>query len=111
MKSGFCDKGIEIIHIEHLSACQSADDERNSLELRMRLRNVVFVHTECLHVQVVCMVFETTFIRDLERAILGASTEVARIEVSCLTNLRMVDTLVCHSLFYNLGLNECNVEK
>ena len=109
MKSGFCDKGIEIIHIEHLSACQGADDERNSLELRMRLRNVVFVHTECLHVQVVCMVFETTFIRDLEengRAILGASTEVARIEVSCLTKLRMVDTvLVCHSLSYNLDLN------
>jgi len=37
MQSGFGDEGIEIIHVEHLSACQSADDERNGLELRTRL--------------------------------------------------------------------------
>lgn len=65
MQSGFGDEGIEIIHVEHLSASQSADDERDSLELCARLRNVVFVHTECLHVEVVCEIFESTFIGDL----------------------------------------------
>jgi len=80
MQSGFGDEGIEIIHVKHFSACQSADDERNGLELRARLRDTVFVHTECLHVEVICEVFETTFISNLGGQEEQSESDIGRID-------------------------------
>jgi hypothetical protein len=59
------DQRIIIIHPKHLGALQSLDNERDRLQLRTALGDVVFVYCERLDVEIVGEVFESAFVGDL----------------------------------------------
>lgn len=67
MQCRFCDQRVIIIDAKYSRARQRPDDEGNRLQLRARLRDVVLVHAERLHVEVVCEIFEAALVCDLGR--------------------------------------------
>ena len=59
------DQRCVVVHAKHLGVGKSTNNKRDGLQLRARLRDTVFVHAECLHIKVVCKVFEAAFVGDL----------------------------------------------
>ena len=65
MQRGFGNQHIIVLLAENLSPLERINDKGDSLKLRPALGDIVLVHGEGLHVELVRELFESTFIGDL----------------------------------------------
>lgn len=65
MKRCLRDERVIVISAEDTGALECANNQRNCLELSTTLRDVVLIDRERLHIEVVCQVLKSGFIRDL----------------------------------------------
>lgn len=79
MQSGLRDERVIIIDPEHLRALQSADDERDGLQLCPRFRYRLFVYSEGFDVEIVGKIFKPAFVGDL-----GGEKEETKSNGGCL---------------------------